>query len=397
MATAKAQRAVGSEGCRQHTALVLQGGGALGSYQAGVYQQLAEAGIAPDWVAGISIGALNAAIIAGNPLSGRVAALRRFWETIAEPVTLTPLPSAAGVPLAGLAEMARPWFETLGAWHALAEGQRGFYQPRNWLLDNPLQPGAPTAASFYDTRPMLQTLQEMVDFRLLNDGDVRVSIGAVDVETSELVYFDNRRQKLDARHFLASGALPPGFPPVEIDGRYYWDGGLVSNTPLAHVLASDRDCDTLAFQVDLWDADGHPPTNLLDVLERDKEIRYASRTRRITERESRERHLRHLLRELLDRIPDDRRDDLWCRHAEQLADRSRTSVIQLVYRDCARFGHFKDYQFGRRAMQAHWQTGVADAARALAHPEWLRMPSGEQTFASHELPPTPSVPKGAGD
>lgn len=368
----------------EHVALVLQGGGALGAYQAGVYEGLHEAGVAPDWLAGISIGAFNTAIIAGNPPDKRIQALLDFWETISQPYLLPATTLGQEVHFADLGEHARAWLDTWEAWRALVEGQRGFFLPRNWLGINPLAPG-PGAASWYDTSPMIQTLERLVDFDRLNDGGLRVSVGAVNVASGNLEYFDNTRMRLDARHVLASGALPPAFPAVEIDGQFYWDGGLVSNTPLSHVLTQDPDADTLVFQVDLWSARGELPQTLLEVAERQKEIQYSSRTRTITNVQRIEQHYRRLLRELLQEIPADvRAANPWCQHATELACDGRTSVIHLIYRERARFGHFKDYQFGRVAMQEHWQAGLVDIGRALAHPEWLQLPIGENTFVTHD-------------
>ena len=367
-----------------HVALVLQGGGALGAYQAGVYEGLHGAGIAPDWLAGISIGAFNTAIIAGNPPERRIDALREFWDTISHPYLLPATTLGQEARFAGLGDHARAWLDTWEAWRTLAEGQRGFFLPRNWLGVDPVAPG-PGAASWYDTAPMQGTLQRLVDFDRLNDGGIRVSVGAVDVASGNLEYFDNSRMRLDARHIMASGALPPAFPAVEIEGRYYWDGGLVSNTPLSQVLGSDPDAGTLVFQVDLWSARGELPQTLLDVAEREKEIRYSSRTRAVTTRQRLEQHYRRLLRELLQEIPEDvRRSNSWCRHAAELACDGRASVIHLIYRDRAHIGHFKDYQFGRVAMDEHWQAGLADIGRALAHPEWMQLPGGDNTFVTHD-------------
>ncbi|KQZ60153.1 MULTISPECIES: patatin-like phospholipase family protein [unclassified Lysobacter] len=365
----------------ERTALVLQGGGALGAYQAGVYQGLDEAGIAPDWLAGISIGAFNTAIVAGNAPGRRVEALREFWDTISQPTLLPATTLGQEARYAGLGDDLRAWLDTWEAWRALVEGQRGFYRPRG--LES-LAPG-PGDSSWYDTSPMIATLERMVDFDRLNDGGIRVSVGAVNVRTGNLEYFDNTQMRLDARHILASGALPPAFPAVEIDGEYYWDGGLVSNTPLSQVLASEPRRDTLVFQVDLWSARGELPQTLLDVAERQKEIQYSSRTRLITETQRVAQHYRRLLRELLEEIPEDvRRSNPWAQYAAQLACDRRYSVIHLIYRDRARIGHFKDYQFGRVAMREHWLSGRADIARALAHPEWLELPTGEAAFVSHD-------------
>ena len=367
----------------ENIALVLQGGGALGAYQAGVYQGLHEAGVAPDWLAGISIGAFNTALIAGNAPERRLPALREFWDTVSQPFFLPATSLGQEAALHGLDGDARGWLDAWEAWRALVEGQRGFYQPRAWF--EPFMAPGPGTASWYDTRPMLATLERLVDFDRLNDGGLRVCVGAVDVASGNLVYFDNAKQRLDARHILASGALPPAFPAVEIDGRWYWDGGLVSNTPLSQLFESRPQRDALVFQVDLWSARGELPQNLFDVAEREKEIQYSSRTRAVTDMHRAGQHYRRLLRELLEEIPAEARArNPWCQHAEQLACDTRYSVIHLIYRDRARIGHFKDYQFGRIAMREHWQAGQVDIGRALAHPEWLQLPQGENVFVTHD-------------
>ena len=369
----------------ENIALVLQGGGALGAYQVGVYQGLHEAGIVPNWIAGISIGAFNTALIAGNPPERRLEALREFWETISQPYLLPATTLGQEARFSGIGEDARGWLDAWEAWRAMVEGQRGFYQPRSWWGEDPFSAPGPTRASLYTTQPMIETLERMVDFDRLNDGGIRVSVGAVNVATGNLEYFDNAHMRLDARHILASGALPPAFPAVEIDGSYYWDGGLVSNTPLSQVFDAEPRRDSLVFQVDLWNARGDLPQNLLDVAEREKEIQYSSRTRTITDMQRLGQHYRRLLRELLEEIPEDvRSSNPWCRRAGELACDRRYSLIHLIYRDRARFGHFKDYQFGRVAMREHWQSGLADIGRALAHPEWLQLPTGENAFVTHD-------------
>ena len=382
--TARKQRSTQSS-LPDNIALVLQGGGALGAYQVGVYQGLHEAGIVPNWIAGISIGAFNTALIAGNPPERRLDALREFWETISQPYLLPATTLGQEARFSGIGEDARGWLDAWEAWRARVEGQRGFYQPRSWWGEDPFSAPGPTRASLYTTQPMVETLERMVDFDRLNDGGIRVSVGAVNVATGNLEYFDNAHMRLDARHILASGALPPAFPAVEIDGSCYWDGGLVSNTPLSQVFDAEPRRDSLVFQVDLWSARGELPQNLLDVAEREKEIQYSSRTRTITDMQRLGQHYRRLLRELLQEIPEGvRNDNPWCRHAEELACDRRYSLIHLIYRDRARFGHFKDYQFGRVGMREHWQSGLADIGRALAHPEWLQLPTGENAFVTHD-------------
>lgn len=367
----------------ENIALVLQGGGALGAYQAGVYQGLHEAGIAPNWLAGISIGAFNTALIAGNPPRKRLDVLGEFWDTVSQPFFFPATAQGQEASLGQLHGDSRSWLDAWEAWRALVEGQRGFYAPRAWF--DPFAVPGPDTASWYDTRPMLDTLNRLVDFDRLNDGGVRVCVGAVDVASGNLEYFDNAKMRLDARHILASGALPPAFPAVEIDGRWFWDGGLVSNTPLSQLFETEPRRDALVFQIDLWSARGDLPHNLFDVAEREKEIQYSSRTRAITDMHRVGQHYRRLLRELLEEIPADvRARNPWCQHAEKLACDRRYSVIHLIYRDRARIGHFKDYQFGRLAIQEHWQAGRVDIGRALAHPEWLELPQGENAFITHD-------------
>ncbi len=365
--------------------LVLQGGGALGAYQAGVYEGLHYAGLAPDWIAGISIGAFNTAIIAGNPPERRIDALREFWDTISQPSFLPPtLPPGLG-DQPQFDTTTRSWLDAWEAMRALVEGQAGFFAPRTWTPQDLFLPPGTARASWYDTTPMRHTLERLVDFDRLNDGGIRVSVGAVDVASANLEYFDNARMRLDVRHILASGALPPAFPAIEIDGRWFWDGGLVSNTPLSQLFEAESRFDALVFQVDLWSADGELPATLPDVAERQKEIQYSSRTRLITDMQRRFQHYRRLLRELLEEIPEDvRRSSPWAQHAAKLACDHRYSLIHLIYRDRARGNHFKDYQFGPLSMREHWRCGLADVRRALANPGWLQLPTGEHSFAVHD-------------
>lgn len=368
----------------QVVALVLQGGGALGAYQAGVYEGLAEAQLHPNWVAGISIGALNAAIIAGNPPQQRVARLQQFWETICRPPLL---------PSGPLSQMdLRDWPEPLigmlngwEAWRALTEGQNGFFRPRASFSFDPS--GTPDTASYYDTAPLKATLEALVDFDRLNDsGEMRVSVGAVNVATGNFVYFDNTKERLAAEHFMASGALPPGFPAVEIGGEYYWDGGVVSNTPLQKVLATAPRRNSLVFQVDLWSAHGTLPTDLSAVMVRQKDIQYSSRTRTITTYMANMQKQRRLLGELMKLVPEDaRKDNPWYRRAAEEACDRIFNVFHLIYRDKRCEGNYKDFQFGARTMRGHWQSGLADIRHSLQHRDWLDMPTAEEPFITHDV------------
>jgi NTE family protein len=364
-------------------ALVLQGGGALGAYQAGVYEGLHEAGIRPNWLAGISIGALNAAIIAGSPEAQRVDRLRDFWETIcAAPISwsapdglMNNLPFSMNL---------RSSYNVTSAMRALFMGQAGFFKPRFPPPFMSLFTGD-TATSFYDTAPLRDTLEQLVDFKLLNSGAVRVSVGAVNIRRGNLVYFDTANQRLRAQHFMASGALPPGFPAVEIDGEYYWDGGMVSNTPLSRVLASEPRRDTLTFQVDLWSALGRLPADLMEVANRQKEIQYSSRTRAITTHMLQMQKMRQALQQVIEKLPANARNDPALKDVIELASHRAHNIIHLIYQSKAFEGQSKDYEFGLDAMREHWQTGLDDIRRTLADSRRLKRPAPELGIVTHDI------------
>ncbi|MBA4710160.1 DUF3734 domain-containing protein [Aquitalea aquatica] len=364
-------------------ALLLQGGGALGSYQPGVYQGLAEAELHPNWVAGISIGALNAAIIAGNPPNKRVDQLRRFWETICQPPILPATPLAmldSEHWPASMQHLLAGW----EAWRSMLEGQNGFYRPRlPWALQHA---SSPAEISFYDTSPLKQTLEQLADFDRINDSSqMRVSVGAVNVRSGNFVYFDNTRQKLRPEHFIASGALPPGFPAVEIDGEFYWDGGVVSNTPLSQLISKENRHNTLAFQVDLWSARGNLPGNMKEVAMRQKDIQYSSRTRMVTDVLRQELQYRELLSELMALVPEHEHGSPAFLAARHAANCQRLNVVHLIYQDKIYDDHYKDYQFGLQTMRQHWHSGYQDIRNSLRRPGWLNMPSAEQPFVSHDV------------
>ncbi|MFM0564779.1 DUF3734 domain-containing protein [Paraburkholderia sediminicola] len=365
-------------------ALMLQGGGALGAYQAGVFQGLYEAGIEPNWLAGISIGALNTAIIAGNPPEKRVERLLEFWETICQPAFGPPLPAFIEHALFNSSEAIRKAFTATQAMGAIVEGQKGFFVPR-FPPPLPTVSGPPQLASYYDTTPLKATLEALCDFDRINSGEMRVSVGAVNCGTGNFAYFDNKHTKLRPEHFMASGALPPGFAAVEIDGQYYWDGGLMSNTPLYEVIQTTPRRDTLAFQVDLWSAIGPVPDNITDVQGRMKDIQYSSRTRLVTDMLQRSQRFRHVLREVLDRVPPDQRDDPWCKLADDLSCSKRYNVFHLIYRQKEYEGHFKDFQFGLSTMREHWKSGLEDIRQSLAQPDWLDMPDNDAGFVTHDI------------
>ena len=361
-------------------ALVLQGGGALGAYQAGVYEALAEAGIHPDWVAGMSIGAINAAIIAGNPPEARVERLREFWTAVT---------SEAGWPWDtdfGLfnGDLGRNLLSQVSAGMAMARGASGFFSARPFLPW--LGPaGSIQATSVYDTAALKGTLERLVDFDRLNAGAIRLSVGAVNVRTGNFVYFDTTTHTIGPEHVMASGALPPGFPAIEIEGEHYWDGGLISNTPLQWVVDAEPRRDTLAFQVDLWSAHGDFPRNMLEVATREKEIRYSSRTRAGTDQFKYTQRLRRAAADLLDKLPQDLRNSPEAKLLGGAAGRAAYNIVHLIYRAKNYEGHCKDYEFSRRSMQEHWRAGYHDARRTLRHPEVLERPTNRDGVFTFDL------------
>ena len=369
-------------------ALCLQGGGALGAYQAGVYQALDEARIRPTWVSGISIGSINAALIAGNPPERRVARLREFWESVSNDA----LPFEA--PDLGLFTQA--WFSDLSlrglaglaaATDVMVRGREGFFAPRvppPWLRAT----GSEGATSFYDATPLHRTLERLVDFETLNFGGVRATFGAVEVETGNFKYFDTgvaEDRPLGLEQVMASGALPPAFPAVNVRGRPYWDGGLVSNTPLEYVLDEEPRRDTLAFQVDLWSARGSAPRDLLEVLERQKDIQYSSRTRKGTDRFVRRQELRHLIQHAIDQLPPAIRIQPEFARLAKEGCRKVMNVVHLIYAAKDFETHAKDYEFSAAAMKAHWSAGYEDARASIARRDFLAKPTGERPVVTHDI------------
>jgi NTE family protein len=362
-------------------ALLLQGGGALGAYQAGVYQALAEANFHPDWVAGISIGGINSAIIAGNAPERRVEALREFWEFITAN-SLWPSPIVDALYSHG--DFARSVANQFRAGFAAAFGVRGFFSPRS--ISPWLQPaGAQEATSYYDTSSMKTTLEQFVDFDRINSGTMRFSIGAVNVATGNFVYFDNTTHTIGPEHVMASAALPPGFPAIEIEGSHYWDGGLVSNTPLQWVLESEPRMDTLAFQVDLWNARGAFPRSMADVVTRQKEIQYSSRTRANSDRFRQYQKIRNALSELLEKLPDEHRNSPEYALVRPIAERKVYNLIQLIYRSRQYEGGSKDYEFSRASMEERLRAGYHDTVRTLRHPEVLQRPRSAEGIFTFDL------------
>ena len=360
--------------------LVLQGGGALGSYQAGAFQALCAASFEPEWVAGISIGAINAAIIAGNDARKRVDRLKEFWEMTSAAVPWNPV-------LKG--ERNRSLFNETSAAVIATFGVPGFFSPR--IPPAPLWPqGSPQALSYYDTAPLKKTLERLVDFDRINDLKCRLSVGAVGITSGNFRYFDNvefkRQGKLiGPEHIMASGALPPGFPAVLIEGEYYWDGGIASNTPLDYVLDAETDRDLLIFQVDLFSARGLLPQTLLEAAEREKDIRFSSRTRMNTDKNRQVHNARKAVLDLIGKLPADLQHDPSVEYLRTVAKENTVTVVHLIYKSKNYETNSKDYDFSHVAMVEHWNAGVRDVHLSMRHKEWLEKPQSGETMVTYDL------------
>jgi NTE family protein len=359
----------------ESVALVLQGGGALGSYHAGVFEALVEVGIQPTWVSGVSIGAINAAIISGNKPENQLTRLKDFWETIT---------SHGYANYLAKFEPARALHNMTSSLMTMSFGIPGFFNPRvisPWMQ----MPKHEGASSFYDTKNLQHTLEELIDWDILNNQAHRLSVGAVNVETGNYRYFDTLLERLGPKHVMASGALPPAFPAVQIDGQSYWDGGIVSNTPLQYLLENQKLMNTLVFQVDLFNARGKLPQSMPEVNARQKDITYSSRTRNATDRFKKIHNLEIELSHALKRIP---KNQLTAEDKELLAtldEKSQINVLHLIYHQKEYEGDSKDYEFSRLTMQEHWAAGLEDTRRTLAHKQWLKLPHEKLGMSVHDV------------
>jgi len=359
----------------EQIALLLQGGGALGAYQVGVYQALHEENIEPDWVSGVSIGAINSAIIAGNPPHARLGKLKAFWERITERKIWHYTPDG---------DIYRKMRNATSAWLTTTYGQPGFFEPRRpgpWFAPT----GAQDATSYYDSAPLRETLLEMVDFTLLNRGPVRFSVGAVNVLTGNFIYFDNAKEEILPEHIMASGALPPALPMVKIGTDYFWDGGIVSNTPLQYLLEQEDDLNSLVFQVDLFSTRGALPRDIQDVMARQKDIMYSSRTRYNTDVYRRLHTWKTRLYQALAKVPEEALGEEEKRMRDELKDLPEITILQLIYQQKAYEGHAKDYEFSGTSMREHWQSGYEDTKRTLLHRYWLEMPAQGAGCIVHDV------------
>ena len=340
-------------------ALVLQGGGALGAYQGGVYQALHEAGIEPDWIIGTSIGAINASIITGNKPEDRLSRLREFWRRMERSDTWGVFPAWTGVA------------DALTSWSTLANGIPGFFEinPRAFLGTH--VPLGADRAGYYSTEPLRKTLEELVDFSLIDQKCPRLTVGAAHVRTSMMRYFDSQQMELTANHIMASGALPPAFPAVRIDGELYWDGGILSNTPAECIFEDRPRRNSLIFAVHLWHPTGEEPNTVWQILHRQKDIQYSSRIANHIVRQRESHRLRHVISELLEFVPEETRNNPAVKKLAGYSCRTRMHVMRLLAPRLERETHIKDIDFTPAGICARWEAGYADTNLALEQQAWL--------------------------
>lgn len=340
---------------------LFQGGGALGAFQVGVFHALEENGYAPDWMVGISIGSINSAIIAGNSPTNRLAKLYQFWDIITNHDT----------PGVGASEKQLSFFLKQSAAEALLFGQQGFFVPRAinpWFL----QKTKCTELSFYDTSPLRETLLEVIDFDYLNKANLRLSIGAVDIESGRLKFFDNRKEKLTPEHIMASCALPPGFPAIEIEGRYYWDGGVYTNTPLICIINDLPHKNKLCFVVDLFDSPGVIPECMDDVLERQKDITYAGTLNTVLNFYDTQLLLQKKIANCIAKLPESMKNDPNIRELAKYGDDHNVHVAKIIYRPAPYEFHSKDYEFSNLSAKRHLADGYLNTKKMLANPNWWK-------------------------
>jgi NTE family protein len=339
--------------------LVLQGGGALGSYQAGVYQALSEAGIEPDWIIGTSIGAINASLIAGNSRSERLPKLKEFWNRMKQN------------PIWNIRSAFPDFNERLSYWATISHGIAGFFRPNPLAHAGDSYPLGAENAGYYSTAPLEKTLADLVDVDLLNRCEPRLTVGAAHVRTSQMRYFDSSHCELSLKHIMASGALPPAFPAVRIDGELYWDGGILSNTPTEVVFDDNPRKDSLIFAVHLWNPMGVEPSTMAEVLNRQKDVQYSSRIMSHITRQQQSHRLRHVINQLAARLPEDERQDPAVRELLGYGCQTRMHVVRLLAPQLDRESHTKDIDFSPRGIMQRWEAGYAHTMAILQRKPWV--------------------------
>lgn len=354
--------------------LVLQGGGALGAYQAGVYQALHEAGVEPDWIIGTSIGAINASLIAANAPKDRMERLRAFWSRVEHS------------PAFDIAFAANP---VLGAmlpnWTTVTTGVAGFFRPNPLAFLGQHVKLAPEAAGYYSTLPLKRTLEELVDFSRLGKTGPRLTVGAANVGTAQMRYFDSARETVDARHILASGALPPAFPAVRIDGELFWDGGILSNTPVEAVFDDNPRRNSLVLAVHVWNPNGPEPDSILQVMNRQKDLQYSSRAVTHIQRQAQIHRLRHIISELAAKLPASERASEEVREMAAYGCLTRMHVVRLLAPQLNGEDHTKDIDFSRAGIRSRWDAGYRDAQQVLRQQPWQADVDPREGFYLHEL------------
>jgi len=353
------------------TVLVLQGGGALGAYQVGVYEALAESGIEPDWVVGTSIGAINAALIAGSPKGERVARLREFWKRVEHG------PSFANLMPAWMSAAARNAA-------AVTSGVPAFFKPQPAAFMSQHLPLGPDAAGYYTTQPLMETLSDLVDFDQLNSGDVRLTVGASNVRTSEMVYFDSRNMEINVRHIMASGALPPAFPAVRIDGELYWDGGILSNTPVEVVFDDNPRRNSLVLAVHIWNPHGPEPRSIWEVLNRQKDLTYSSRSNTHIARQRQLHRMRHIIAELGKMVPDCAAKDKAVAELKSYGCTTTMHVVRLLAPALQYEDHSKDIDFSPDGIRQRREAGYRHTMDTIEQAPWRGKFNPLEGFILHE-------------
>ena len=339
--------------------LVLQGGGALGSYQAGVYQALHEAGIEPDWIIGTSIGAINAALIAGNEPENRLPRLKQFWKKMEQN------------PIWNFRDAFPGFNEKLSYWSTVTNGIPGFFRPNPLAHAGDFYPLGPEHAGYYSTAPLEQTLGELVDFDLVNRCKPRLTVGAAHVRTSMMRYFDSRDCELGAKHIMASGALPPAFPAVRIEDELYWDGGILSNTPTEAVFDDNPRRNSLIFAVHLWNPSGAEPHTMAEVLNRHKDVQYSSRIASHIVRQQQVHRLRHVINQLAARLPEAELRNEVVQELVGYGCSTQMHVVRLLAPQLDRETHTKDIDFSPSGIMKRWDAGYTHTKAVLERAPWV--------------------------
>lgn len=371
-ATAPRDAAAAGSTRPQRVVLVLQGGGALGAYQAGVYQALHEGGISPDWVIGTSIGAINAALIAGNAPDDRLQRLQTFWKRVEHDA----LVGALG---------AWPWFgQQLASMATMAGGLPAFFRPNPLAALGSHWPLGAEHAAYYTTDALRGTLTELIDFARINDGSCRLTVGAANLRTAEMRYFDSRDMAFDVRHVMASGALPPGFPAVRIDGELYWDGGVLSNTPVEAVFDDNPRCSAVVFVVHIWNPSGAEPETMTQVMNRMKDVQYSSRARSHVARQKQIHRLRHIIAALAARLPPEERGRPEVREMAAYGCLTQMHVVRLLAPGLAGETHLKDIDFSPAGIAERWKAGHRHTTEVLAQAPWRETVDPLEGLILHE-------------